>query len=359
MSLPDPINPTWLTRQLRVYNHLPAGHVVDLEIGKTRETTAAVLTPLTVSYSPGVSLPTRLIVKDYKAGWHWSGYSEEFFRRELAPQMQMAPLVPVFVSYTDMVAQVSYAIMADFRETHASAPEPLPENIDYARVYEPVIDVMADMHAHWWDHRRLDEEDMFKLHGGPLRMSSALNLDQIDQQVLQLRKEIANQRDWLMEDLNERQIQIFDTVLEHWPRIFGTRVSQKKNITLLHGDFHLWNLAFPIKSTREPVYLLDWETFKRGLGAYDLAYLIVFTESREFKSSEMRMMRRYHSRLISQGVSSYSWDEFLADYRISVMTCLFPALLWHLLFRDSHTNIEAAIEFYDRWNCDILTYDED
>jgi thiamine kinase-like enzyme len=48
-----------------------------------------------------------------------------------------------------------------------------------------------------------------------------------------------------------------------------------KNLTLLHGDAHLWNLYYPKDPETDRIILFDWETIKRGLGAYDLAYLLI------------------------------------------------------------------------------------
>lgn len=114
-----------------------------------------------------------------------------------------------------------------------------------------------------------------------------------------------------------------------------------------HGDSHLWNFYYSKKDI-EDIVLFDWETFKRGLGAYDLAYLMVHGASGR-ERLEKGLMDFYYERLVAGGIENYSRELFEQDYRLSVISTTFCPLFWKRVF-----SMRSAMQAFADWECDEL-----
>lgn len=94
---------------------------------------------------------------------------------------------------------------------------------------------------------------------------------------------------------------------------------------LVHGDYRLDNLMFP--PIGDPI-ALDWQTVTIGLPARDLGYLLATALSVEDRrATESALVEAYHTALMANGVSDYSLDTCLEDYRVGVFQGPFIALL--------------------------------
>ena len=121
-------------------------------------------------------------------------------------------------------------------------------------------------------------------------------------------------------------------------------------MTVVHGDAHLDNMFFPRDPSAQGVKLVDWETWERGIPAYDLAYLLNFHPEMEEEA-----MAAYFQGLIAAGVTEYSWEKFILDYRLSVLCCLFPPIQWVRSWGGVWV-LQNAIERFNRWKCgDLLS----
>jgi len=90
--------------------------------------------------------------------------------------------------------------------------------------------------------------------------------------------------------------------------------------TLLHGDYHLGNLLFASEQGGVPFAVIDWQMLRRGRGVRDVTYFL----SENLLAADRRAMEKdlladYHRLLVEGGVSGYTFDECLADYRLSLL----------------------------------------
>lgn len=87
--------------------------------------------------------------------------------------------------------------------------------------------------------------------------------------------------------------------------------------TISHQDYRLDNVLFDARSGKEPVAVLDWQTFVPGPGALDASYFngagLLAPLRREH---EVSLARLYHRELLARGVEGYSWDRCWHDYRL-------------------------------------------
>ncbi|WP_405182659.1 aminoglycoside phosphotransferase family protein [Nocardia sp. NBC_01377] len=87
---------------------------------------------------------------------------------------------------------------------------------------------------------------------------------------------------------------------------------------LLHGDFRLDNLLFGSGSRR--VTVVDWQTVTVGLPARDLAYFVATGLLADIRSEvERDLVARYHTALLTHGVSGYAEAQCWQDYRLGLL----------------------------------------
>jgi hypothetical protein len=81
---------------------------------------------------------------------------------------------------------------------------------------------------------------------------------------------------------------------------------------LVHGDYRLDNLLFGAEGCR----VVDWQTVSWGAPMLDASYFIgnsLRLEDR--RAHERELVRLYYDELISQGVTSLSWEQCWGEYR--------------------------------------------
>ena len=90
--------------------------------------------------------------------------------------------------------------------------------------------------------------------------------------------------------------------------------------TLTHGDFHLGNLVFATEEGGVPFAVLDWQMLRRGRGVRDVAYFL--SENllpADRRAIEGELLTDYHRLLVERGISGYTFDDCLADYRLALL----------------------------------------
>jgi len=84
--------------------------------------------------------------------------------------------------------------------------------------------------------------------------------------------------------------------------------------TLCHGDYRPDNLFFG--GNERPLVVCDWQGPGRGPGVIDAAYFITGSLSpADRRAHEGELLRRYHAHLLEGGVSGYSFEQLMEDYR--------------------------------------------
>jgi len=99
--------------------------------------------------------------------------------------------------------------------------------------------------------------------------------------------------------------------------------------TLVHGDYRPDNCFFGDHQDRRPLTVFDWEYCTEGSGVYDVATFLCEALTREQRSKhELDFLGLYHSLLMDKGVTGYSFDQCLLDYRWSYLDLM---LFWAVI----------------------------
>ena len=122
------------------------------------------------------------------------------------------------------------------------------------------------------------------------------------------------------------------------PRLIA-RYRTHRDLTIVHGDAHVWNLLYPREPSSRDVRLIDWSGWRIDTATDDLAYMMAvhwYPERR--RRLEQPLLDRYHQALVAHGVRGYDRAALAEDYRMSVLWQLttpewqadhnLPAVIW-------------------------------
>ena len=176
---------------------------------------------------------------------------------------------------------------------------------------ETVVTHLARHHAQWWESPQLE------------------TLDYLDNLPTTVSQET-------IEDYQLNWSQFADRVAEVMPDCYlptsfleiGYRYGfQKSEIarqivdsptTLIHDDIHLDNVMFGASKDDPELTVIDWQGCSLGPGPRDIGYfLIASLPVRQRREAEKRLLQRYHTILVEQGVSDYGFAQCWRDYRLS------------------------------------------
>ena len=339
--------PAELSSALTAAGSLQQGEIVRVSITKRFNTEGSNLWFLEVEYSTDSfpKLPDRLVLKcpfEHSPAPERGG-PELAFYRELAPALSSPPMVRCLAT-APPGSEEQWLILEDLRSTHSNPP--WPQRLDNKSAREAVA-VLARIHAHWWEAPALGST-VGKLH---TETSLRTMVNGISSHLPDFLNDLGE--DLPSADHVELEA-VFNSSLAPWLRLVDQRA-----LTVIHGDAHPWNFLFPRSGDGTP-YLIDWQLWHLDVGARDLAFLIALHWDRTARQQlERQLLRLYHDELISFGISNYSFDDLLLDYRRCVVRNLtFPIILWSRgLAREAWRHrLDCALAAYQDLNAAELLF---
>jgi aminoglycoside phosphotransferase (APT) family kinase protein len=168
-----------------------------------------------------------------------------------------------------------------------------------------LMDALADLHAAFWEKPDIQADWL----ASPAEGVFAGMICQL----------VASGAPALAERYSERApAEVLAAVAEaapDWQRVL-TRIAEGPQ-TLAHNDCRLDNLFFDDAGT--PVFI-DWQLAARTRGTQDVGYLLAGSmDSGQLSANWEDLVRRYHDRLMANGVAGYSLDECIHHYRQTVL----------------------------------------
>lgn len=307
---PQDLVPEHLTQLLRATGALPHGHVTAVHIGERRTTILSTIVRFRVEYSPEApaEAPTQLLLKATRDGLSADlrsvGEREVTFYRQAAPLMAGGPFPRCYDA--EFSSGRFHLMLEDLSETHTLLTEwPLPPSVEAC---ERIVDTYAAFHAFWWRHPCLGQEVGAFLDEAALAKIAA-----------EYRQRYARFAEALGDRLGPSVRAVYTRVLDARERLF-TPSRLYATYTLAHGDAHVWNLLYPRDGAASGIRLIDWDGWRVGRGANDLAYMMALHWYPERRGRlEAALLERYHAGLCAHGVTGYGLDRLWEDYRLCVL----------------------------------------
>ncbi len=328
LPIPDPVTPGWLTTVLRQAGVLMQGAVQAVEqemTGAFNSATSRLLLQYSADAAPGA--PTHLILKrNIAAEWGIEAGAEEVKFYSLVASLPEHPpiIVPCYAASYDEISGNSYLLLKDVSATHRppltrdqqiSIVEGIPSKEDIASV----VEALAQLHAYWWEHPLL-ESDRFTV--GYWSRTRERFEQYRQRRAASWNRLIAREASWFPGDLRALYERVLAHLEQFWEQYLEPRFRARQRLTLIHGDAYFANFLCPQPPATGPTYLLDWQSPGFDIGGYDLANLCATfwtSEQRREDQREETILRRYYATLQARGVTGYSWENLLTDYRLGLI----------------------------------------
>ena len=177
---------------------------------------------------------------------------------------------------------------------------------------ERLIDVLADLHAHYWGQLPAGDGVLVAPGEGTY---AAMIAQLVQSGAAAVAERFAGAADE----------GVLAALADHAPRWTEVLVACAEGPpTLAHNDCRLDNVFF--RSDGEPI-LIDWQIPARTRGTADVAYLLSGSMDPDLLHGHWEaLVRRYHDRLVARSVEDYSWERCLEHYRGSVLYGFAPGI---------------------------------
>jgi ecdysteroid kinase len=349
-SLPRAAEPEHLTEAFRRSGALTDGHVTDAVVETTRKTVLSRIIRLRLSYNGAAAgAPSSVILKTglpERIGARWdSGRQEVAFYTQVAAIMSVSLVPRCFDAAWDPDTKAWHLLLEDLTDSHTILPNwPLPPTLDQSK---QIIAARARFHAAWWDDPRLG-------------ISVGTWLDPRDPQLQRFAEEVARFADRVGDRLSAERRDLYQRLIDAGHHL-NQRYHAHRNLTIVQGDAHIWNVFLPHDAGSEDLRLLDWDSWRVDVGTDDLAYMMAlhwFPDHR--RRSERQLLDHYHATLLAHGVGGYDRRALDDDYRLSVLWQIatpvwqaangIPAWIWW-------NHVERIFMAVDDLNChDLLAF---
>ncbi|WP_315803815.1 phosphotransferase [Bradyrhizobium sp. SZCCHNS3002] len=313
-DLPSVAEPAALTATMREAGVLQSGAVSDVAVISDRPMLLSRIIRLGLSYRGAApDAPKALILKIpmpafAKTLWR-GGRHEVNFYRDLARLMPTGLVPGSYGGAWDEAALTWHLLLEDLTDTHQTAtPWPLPPSLPQA---EGIVRALARLHAAWWDDPRLG-----------VSIGSFATADERDERGRTFAGHYQRFADQLGDRLSADRRAVYERLMAATPRL-SERYLSRRNLSILHGDAHVWNFLVPKAADSDDVRAFDFDQWRIGVPANDLAYMIALQIYPDRRARmERPLLDRYHQTLVAGGVTGYDRAALDQDYRLAV--------LWHI-----------------------------
>ena len=311
--LPTAASASQLTAALRQAGVLGSGHVADVVVESSHDTVLSHIRRLRLSYEHAIDAPKSVILKtalpERVRGSSYAGRHEVEFYTKVAAAMPKRLVPRCFGADWNPETKAWHILLEDLASSHVVATKwPLPPTMAQC---ESIVGAHAEFQAAWWDDPRLG-----------VGLGTWLDPQGIDRLVERLAEKFAQFADRLNDRLSQDRLDLFNRLIDAAPRLLA-RNSTHRNLTIVHGDAHIWNCFLPRDASSHDVRLFDWDSWRIGVGSSDLAYMMAVHWYPDLRRERERpLLDHFHSMLVAHGVSGYDRRALESDYRRSV--------LWHI-----------------------------
>lgn len=236
------------------------------------------------------------------------------FYSQIACLMESANIPRCYFAEKDDESGRFNIVLEDLSPTHFQTEYPLPPTIGSCKM---AIDCIAKVHTTWWNKK-----------GPEVVLGKYPEKEGIIELTTYFRRTWAVFSAFMEDRLSQTRRLLIEKSMDNIERGFS-RVLECNNLTLIHKDTHLWNFFFP-KHADGVVKLIDWQFYEYGLGVDDLIPMIALNWYPERRQRfETTLLSRYHEALVNNGITDFSWEQLLTEYRWAVVRAVaIPIMQW-------------------------------
>ena len=270
------------------------------------------LARLHLTYAPGESGPATIIAKCQSPAPEnrFLGEVMGFYLREINFYKEVATSLNIRVPhpyYADSGANGLPFILLIEEIVGARCPDQITGiTVDETR---RILDVVATLHARFWDSPDLETMSWLPPMNNPLYKSGR---DMAIARLPEFRSKFADRVSPAFMDVIERACNEYPNLLDH--------LTALDHLTFTHTDCRAENYLFGGSAGADTVTMIDFQLSTRHMGPWDVANLVTGSLSPELRRTcEMDLLRSYYDKVVSLGVKNYSFERCYLDYKRSLL----------------------------------------
>ncbi len=253
----------------------------------------------------------------------WSMHEIDFYRN--VNKYEELPIVKCYDAYIFEDKKQFLLMLDDISDDYVSANEIDRNDMNN---WLNAAASLAKLHSFYWNG--VNSKNLINLHGDNKTIEEKVqNLHNA------LDKFLSYAVDFYEKEILEAyQSALVDAITFEQKSI--DRRAQKNNISVIHGDSHIYNFMFPTASFQKPL-IVDFQFWRMGIPTVDVMNLtrVKFPFMNE-PDGHLEVIKHYHMTLIKLGVSNYSFNECLYDYYLSAAYAIFGPVFNYFEFGLGH-----------------------
>lgn len=312
------VNLDWLNSVLTQSGALLTGRINDFDI-KLLDSDNAQIAKIKIGYEHGATgkLPEFLLIKMCAGDSNFTNYSEvNYYTRDYI-NLADSPIPTCYHARYSDNPYMYHILMDDLSVTHRNNWRTKP-TLNYGC---SVARALAAIHAHWWGAEKLS------------------TIGSIIPNQIAIERYVAHSQAGLLPMLGDIEAEIdiswkhaLMDIFKYHPAKMIERTNNSSGFTLIHGDVNPGNILSPINNNGK-IYLIDRQPFDWSLttwlGVSDIAYMMVhWWKTNLRRNFEIPILREYHDNLISFGVTGYTWEQLIYDYKLAAIQSIYVAIEW-------------------------------
>jgi len=326
---------------------LPISQLTDVEVTEVVESNTALIIKGSVNIRTQSGTCTKMLFiktakrnKDENA-YHSMSMNEGNFYKFIKDNA--ITNIPVPMCYDVFVSEENgeFVIILEDISRNYTAPDSVA--LTDKNIWFACAESLAKFHAAFWNH------------------SIILSVEEADRNFHEFR---SNVQSFITKFSNEFSDNIKNTLLKASEINISLlkkaphRINSKNNVTICNGDAHIYNFMLPTTKGHNPL-IVDFQFWGEGAGTSDLAHLTRLSFSNELKNDiQIPLIKHYHEALLASGVTGYSWEECLRDYRTSAAAMVLIPFYQHngfgLKYESWINALHGLVYNYEYLNCDEL-----
>jgi hypothetical protein len=246
--LPSAAEAEHLTVALRRAGVLSDGFVSGVVVDSSRDTLLSRIRRLRLFYRGASDAPDTVIFKTGLPAC--ADDAMDVGRREVEFYTQVAAVMPArlvprcFGAEWRVDTSDWHILLEDLGDSHVIATQwPLPPTVAQC---ESIMRARARFHAAWWDDPRLGAS-----------VGARLKVEHADREAQRLAEQFKRFAEQMGDSLPRKSFELVERLLEAAPRLLA-RAAVRDNLTIVHGDAHVWNCFLPRDPGSDDTRLFDW-----------------------------------------------------------------------------------------------------
>ncbi len=311
--------PVFLDEYLSEVLHLPAGSkitsktILDSNVTDTTRIIKVLITWNDINengHKEKLFLKLPVIGKEENAFDKWSRHEIDFYKN--ADRNTGLPLVKCYDAYNFDDKNRFLLMLEDISDDYCSA------TLNYRsemKIWSEAAESLAKFHAFYWNGANSNKLKL--IHGDDKT---------IEEKTINYQSALEKFLSYASDYYDNKILEVYHSAFEDailFERKSIDRRLHNNNITVIHGDSHIFNFMYPKTSFQKPL-IIDFQFWRMGIAAVDIMNLtrVAFPFMNE-PERYLELLKHYHTALQGYGVANYSLDEYLCDFYLSTAIAVF------------------------------------